>query len=357
MSDKTYTVGGDGIVREVRSLVEEFVPAHVIEVADPVTGDKVPFVQSGRNIVPLPSGVFEQYRDRPIFRHGTATLLSLASLIDHVNRFKDSESVVFADDDRVRPSITAVLDYHPAGGAAMLGHDIEPRYGAHRSVFAFPLSDEWKAWMAHNGEDNAMGMADFAAFVEDRLPDVLFVEDDDGLPEDIARLIETLGGASTIATPNKLMELSRGLQVNEESTVAQAVNLQTGEGLVTFNATHTDASGAPLRVPAVFLIGIPVFRNGQFWRIAARLRCRKRGGGLIFWYELYRTDRTFDAAFQQSVEQVREETGLPVLIGRPESAAPPAAPLMGVDLARDVSADREAAFRNAKLAIAGQTLR
>jgi post-segregation antitoxin (ccd killing protein) len=305
----------DGVVKEGRNLVESYVKAEVIEITEPETGVKALVIRSGNSVTPLAASVFDSYRDEPRHRHGTATMLSLDSLIEHVNRFRDTDSMIFADDSREKPSITAVLDYHHAGGAI----DGAPaRFGKHRSVYAFPVSDEWKAWQAKNAEP--MGMADFAAFLEERIIDVLYIiPGEDSLPEDVQRLVDTLGGGDPVATPNKLMELARGLQVNESAIVQEAVNLSSGEGVVRFQASHTDEAGAPLKVPSLFLIGIPVFNNGPLYRIAARLRYRKNGGRITFWYELWRTDRTFDHAFNEAVERVRIETETPVLIGKPEA--------------------------------------
>jgi uncharacterized protein YfdQ (DUF2303 family) len=238
-------------------------------------------------------------------------MLSLDSLIDHVNRFKDADTVVFADDSRSAPSMTAVLDYHRAGASG------DPRFGKHRSLYAFPLSDEWKAWSKANAE--VMSMADFAAFLEERIIDVLFVEPGEELPEDVQRMLDALGSGA-VASPNKLMELARGLQINESAVVQEAVNLQSGEATIRFQAEHTDQNGAPLKVPSIFLIGIPVFNNGPLYRLAARLRYRKNAGKIVFWYDLWRTDRTFDHAFTEAVQRVKIETELPVLIGKPEAA-------------------------------------
>lgn len=303
-----------GAIEQARDLVEKYVKSEVVTLTDPRTGIDALFAKTGNDISVIPSTAFDSYRDQPVYRQGTASMLSLDSLIDHVNRFKDSGSVVFANDSRDTPSLTAVLDYHPGGAAA----DVDPRFGKHRSTFSFPLSDEWKAWAEGNAQ--AMPMADFAAFLENRIIDVLYIiPGEDELPEDVRRLIDTLGGGDTVATPNKLMELARGLQVNENAVVQEAVNLASGEGIVRFQAEHTDASGAPLKVPSLFLIGIPVFRNGPLYRIVARLRYRKTGGRLTFWYELWRTDRTFDHAFAEAVERVKVETDLPVLLGKPEA--------------------------------------
>jgi hypothetical protein len=315
---ETLTAIGS-VVTDVRSLVEDYAKAEVISVTEPNTGMSVPAVIAHGGIVSVPTSAFDAFRSYPRFRHGTAQMLSLDSLIHHINRFKDDGSAVFADDDRARPSITAVLDYHREGGAAEpLSGNVGQRFGKHRSAFNFPLSDEWIAWNEKNAE--AMTMVDFAEFLENRIIDVLFIiPGEDSLPEDVQRLVDTLGGDNTVATPNKLMELARGLQINENAVVQEAVNLASGEGIVRFQSEHTDAHGQPVKVPSLFLIAIPVFRNGPFYRVAARLRYRKQGGRLTFWYELWRTDRTFDHAFKEAVERVAVETALPVFTGKPEA--------------------------------------
>lgn len=310
MNDPTL-INSDGFVAEVRDLVETYVTAEVIEVTEPGSGVKALAVRSGNTVTPMAASVFDQYRTNPLRRAGTATMLSLDSLIDHVNRFKDADTVVFADDNRSAPSMTAVLDYHRAGASG------DPRFGKHRSLYAFPLSDEWKAWSKANAE--VMSMADFAAFLEERIIDVLFVEPGEDLPEDVQRMLDALGSGA-VASPNKLMELARGLQINESAVVQEAVNLQSGEATIRFQAEHTDQNGAPLKVPSIFLIGIPVFNNGPLYRLAARLRYRKNAGKIVFWYDLWRTDRTFDHAFTEAVQRVKIETELPVLIGKPEAA-------------------------------------
>src|SRR3546814_3469729 len=118
-----------------------------IVLVDPVTGSEAPGYASGSGISPVPASYFDGYLDAPRFRRGQANLTTIESLIEHVNRFKDSQSVLFAVDDRKRPSITAIIDYPPAGGI----DETAPRHGAHRSMFAFPLSAAWNAWVAKNG--------------------------------------------------------------------------------------------------------------------------------------------------------------------------------------------------------------
>lgn len=304
-------IRGDALA-QMRALVETYAKPDIVDLVDPVTGVRAPATVNADGAKAVPASVFDDYLLAPRFRRGTATLTSLDSLIEHTQRFKDLDSIVFANNDRAAPSLTAVLDYHPIGASS------PARHGRHRSAFAFPLSDEWKAWIASNG--TVMKMVEFAEFLDERVIDVLhLIPDEDELSEDLQKYIAAAGGDATIATPQKLVELARGLQINESSVVREVAKLSSGEGQVLFQTEHSDGNGEPLRIPNLFLIGIPVFSNGVFYRLAARLRYRKNPGGIVFWYDLWRTDRTFDHAFNEAVERVKIETGLPVLLGKPEA--------------------------------------
>jgi uncharacterized protein YfdQ (DUF2303 family) len=296
-----------GVVAEARTLVEDYIKPELVTVTEPITGVQAPAMLTASGLKSVPASTFDDYRPRPSRRKGTATLLDLDSLIAHVERFKDDDTVLFANDDRASPSLVAVLDYHHAGGGS------DARFGEHRARFAFPLSDEWKAWSASNKKP--MSMIEFAAFLEDRIIDVL--DDTSDLPKDMQRFVSAIGG--NIASPTKLMETAVGLKVHEKSNVGETVNLASGEGEISFVSTHTDGAGKPLKVPNLFLIGIPVFKNDPAYRIAVRLRYRKRDGGLTFWYELWRQEPVFDHAFGEALERVRKETKLPILLGSPEA--------------------------------------
>jgi len=309
MDDETKN---NGMVTAVRALVEDYAKAKIETLSG--AGASAPFaMMPGAGPVVVPASAFDAYRTQPRFRHGTAALLSLDSLIDHTNRFKDEGSMLFADDNRDAPSIMSVLDYHPAGEALTTA----PRFGKHRAIFSFPLSDEWKAWTEFN--KTPLKMAAFAEFVEERIIDVLhLIPEEDELSYDLQKFISACGGEAIIATPQKLVELSRGLKVNESSVIKEVVNLGTGEGQILFSSEHSDSNGQPLRVPSLFLIAIPVFRNGPLYRLAARLRYRKTAEGILFWYDLWRADRVFDHAFKEGCERAQVETELPLLFGKPE---------------------------------------
>lgn len=280
--------------------------------------------------------LLDEYRVRPERREGTATMQDLDSFIAHVNRFKDADTALFADASRERPSLLAVIDYHERvnfadadfaevgadGETAAKVHrtDAKPRFGKHKTFYAFPLSREWKAWQAKNGQ--SMTQLEFAAFLEERGIDILPAPVFEGPLSDadakLKKIADLLRGR--FAGPEKMMDLSRGLAIHESARVIAATNLSSGEGAVTFETEHKDGEGQKLEVPNLFTIGIPVFEHGDLYRVLVRLRYRKNGGSLNWFYDLYRADTVFDDALKQACAKAAEQTGLPLFVGKPEGA-------------------------------------
>jgi len=269
--------------------------------------------QDGTSFLVLPDGLsaeslkrFEdERRPNPERRRGTATLTTLQSFADHVSRFADDHSAVFASDDRERPELLAVLDYHQQGA---LG---QPRFGEHRSLYRFPLSDEWRAWSALAGK--SLDQATLANHLEDHLDDVLSPE---SVGETVKEFAERHGIA--LAGPLRLQELARGLSVRVDRKVTNLQNPSTGEARIHFEETHAGEDGGELKVPGGFALGIPVFRGGDLYQVPARLRYRVSKGLILWSIALHRTDRVFDHAFEQACRLVEEATGLPIFQGKPE---------------------------------------
>lgn len=301
--------GAGGLMRASVDLVEGYMRPEIVTLTDPLTGVEALARLDRHGVTAIPASVFDDYRKEPVRRKGVATLFDLDSFIEQSKRFLANGSIVFANNDRSNPSLTTVFDYHPAG------YDSAPRFGGHRAHFAFPLSDEWQAWKAL--DNKTMEMKDFAAFLEDHIIDVLDTSEVN-LTEDQQRYVDRLGGRAKIATPAKLMEIATGLRVLENVTTSNAVNLDTGEMQVEFKNEHQQTEGQML-VPSLFAIGIPVFVNGHAYQVLVRLRYRAAGGKVMFFFNLWRTDRVFDHAFDEAVSQVQEQTGLEVRLGKPES--------------------------------------
>lgn len=255
----------------------------------------------------------DTYRERPIRRKGTITTTTLDSFVALVNRQSGEDSVIFADDS-ARPSMTAVLNFHEAGDGG------EPAWGDDRITYAFPLSEEWIAWTSKNKVK--FEVAEFAEFIENRLFDI----GEQGSAGSITQRFAAASGVS-LAGPQAIRNLSKGLSVRVEHKVARVVNLQSGEGRMEFSEEHKGDDGTPMSVPAAFHIMIPVFKSGALYSIPVRLRYRTGGGKVIFFFEIHRAELFLLDAVNEALAIVRRAEdatkgtaqqpgcGLPVFMG------------------------------------------
>lgn len=252
-------------------------------------------------------GFLDEYRDKPERKKGTATLTNLDSFIAHVNREKLEHSAVFLNESG--PRLVAVYDYQqPAAG--------EPRFHEHKAHYAFPLSDEWQAWMGKSGE--LISQREFAEFLEDQLTDVLDANTVK-VRADIDALEHATGGH--VATPQQLLEVSRGLKFKSNRSYANHEVLSSGDTQFTFEESTSaqTKAGQPLTVPTCFVISIPVFRLGAVYALAVKLRYRVCVDGSVAWgIALYKPEKRLEDALSEAAKRVESETGLPVFYGVPE---------------------------------------
>jgi uncharacterized protein YfdQ (DUF2303 family) len=272
----------------------------------------------GRTIQSLKK-LIDEFREHPERRKGDSAMLDLDSFIDITNRFKSPFSAVFAVNEASTAGdlkVTSVFDYHDP----QTGDDSHARFMGHKAHYRFPLSDEWKAW--HGKNDALLDQSDFAEFLEDHITEVAAPPEIGQKPEltdfekHLANLIASL--QSRICGPSSLMELSRGLEIRTEEKLESTQRLATGEMSLTFSTEHKDSTGGQLKVPDLFVINIPVFKNGPSYLIPVRLRFKKSGGKVEWKFMLHRSEIVLDHAFREAAEKVREKTELPVFYGRHE---------------------------------------
>jgi uncharacterized protein YfdQ (DUF2303 family) len=249
---------------------------------------------------------FEAWRTKPAAKKGTAEALTLESFIALTIRHQTGDSAIFADTTWTAPRLTAVIDYHEAKSNGA------PDNGKHRVVYEFPLSEEWKAWVATNGE--VFKQIDFAAFIEDRIAELTApTEEEASYYKDLF--------ATTVATPAELVTLSRGLQINVESRVKNATVLQSGAAQIVFEEEHRDANGNVLKVPGLFMLSVAPFFLGEKVRIPVRLRYRPSGGSILWFYQIYRPDLFVTTRVREDLAIAAEQTKLPAFEAKPEMSA------------------------------------
>lgn len=294
---------------DAQAIIDEVQRLHGVELLE-LARNHVAVVPTGKSLQSL-KPLLDEYLQRPERRAGAAQLESLVSLIDHANRFKGDTSALFASagGQGAPPSLQVVIDYHQKGPPTNDGHSA--RFCEHRGVYQFPLSDEWIEWNLIAKE--TMSQEDFAELLEDRIADILPVE---GRSEESLEFANQLG--ITLASPARLLALSRGLSVKVDQKVAHHTNPASGQGSIAWQEEHSDEAGQPLEIPGGFFIGIPVFKHGDLYTVPVRLRYRVRQQKVTWTIKLHRLDVIFRDAFEDACAIAQTKTELPLFYGTPE---------------------------------------
>lgn len=250
--------------------------------------------------------LLDEQRETPERIRGTAKLDEVESFLLHVARFRSEATAIYASRSTTSPGFVAVYDYHAPGA---------PAWAQHRAEFRPALSPAWRAWQSANGEE--MNTGAFAEWWEEHAVEVLDPAGE--AAKDATTRLRAID--LRVGTPSEVLALSRGLEIRVESTVSDVKRLATGEMKLTYDEQVKGANGAPLDVPAAFVVGVPVFDEGvegDVWALPVRLRMRRQAASIAWSFHLLDADVTFHTAVDRLIEKVRAKTGLPVLIGTPE---------------------------------------
>lgn len=254
-----------------------------------------------RSIQPL-KALIEEYRIRPERRAGSAKVTTLESFIALVSRHKTVDSAIFARTAWPEPTMTAVIDYHKI--------DHTPDHARHRIEYAFPITDELRAWI--NGNNKLMEQAEFAAFLEEHAAEL-------ATPLDVEAIEYERLFKEKFATPNELVALSRSLEIFVGARVKRTERLSSGERTVEFVEEHMNTKGEKVEIPGIFMVALPAFIDGEPVRIPARLRYRATGGSISWGYQLYRWEFWLRNQVQADLARAGKGTDLPVFEGAPET--------------------------------------
>lgn len=226
----------------------------------------------------------EGFLPAPVSVRGELQVYDAASFVDYVQRFKDADTVIFAD--KVARSFTAVLDYHAVGA---------PRWGRHRAVLAARETEAWKRWTAQDGEK--MNQADFAQFIEDNIPD-----------------IAKPAGA-------ELVEIARTLEAKKDVQFQSVIRPQNGS--VNFHYSEQvqgNARGGDLAIPEEFILGLIPFEGCEKYKVVARLRYSIQAGGRLARFDLLRLEDIVEEAFAEITGDVKGGVGDTLILSGPAPA-------------------------------------
>lgn len=246
--------------------------------ADPRAIEGHPYV-----VVPQNSAVhdLESYLPNPLRKRGNVTLNDVASFCNYVKAEKTAFTRIYGLVKE--PGFTAV--FNDNGG--------ENGWKDYRAIYACPMSNEWKTWLGKSGQQ--MTQADFAAFVENNLPDI------------------------AVPPAADMLEISRSLEAKKKVNFASGIRLSNGQNELTYEEEISGtASKGKLQVPEEFTIGIPVLEGGVKYSVLARLRYRIADAGkLSIWYELVRPHKILEDAVSFVWSEIEQKTDLTVFNGKP----------------------------------------
>jgi uncharacterized protein YfdQ (DUF2303 family) len=215
------------------------------------------------------------------------------SFIEYVQRHVDENCTLWckADYKAGHVNFMAILNDHGE-------NEDETDWRDHRAHFEPTMAEEWIRWAGKNKQ--TFTQVEFASFIEDNLSDIASV---DGQP-----------------TGAQMLEMALTFEANQDMRFKSAVRLQNGGVQMSFVQDDDVQTLQKMQVFDRFSIGVPVFWNGDAYRIDARLRYRVRDGKLAFWFELIRKDKVLEAATQTLIDKIRVQTDLPFFFGDPFAA-------------------------------------
>lgn len=219
---------------------------------------------------------------KPPLRQWTSQTVSLQnemSLTAYLNRFKNPDSVIFAD--ITRDTIVGLIDYHHAADPDAT-YKVKADLAQHRAILTLPRSIEWKTWV--DNDENEMSQLDFVSFLEDNAPDVV---DPDGAG---------------------LLELVRDLEGTRNVKWGSTIRAGSVD-----NMEFTKESGAQTKgkvaLPLSIGLSIPVYFGDENVEIRAMLRRKiDSEGQLTLWYKLLRPENVRQTRFQEIVTRIEIET-------------------------------------------------
>lgn len=231
----------------------------------------------------------------PTRKRGTTMLNDAESFVAVVNDQKDDNTRLFSTTNP--PTFTAVFNHHAA----------EAGWGDHKAKYNAPISPEWDAW--NKADKRKLNQVEMAQFLESNLVDVAYIPKADATAEKPAEV-----GSPDGAT---MLEICRTLAAKKDVEFKSAIRLGDGSTQFTYNEeVRGTAANGTLEIPEQFSIGVPVFENGEKYRVDVRFRYRiGQGGDLVMWLELVRPHKVIEDAVKQLRAQIATQTALPVLNG------------------------------------------
>lgn len=250
----------------------------------------------------------DEYLEKPERIAGTSSHDSLESFLSHVIAFKQTDrTVIFASERDT--TLRAIYDYHKPD---------DPRFMEHKAIFNAKMSPRWKVW--NNLPREGFTQAEFADFVETNALDLIMppaMTSNEPADATVIAIAQTLG--MSIATPAKMLELARGVSVNESNRAKNFYDPQSGQMHIEYKSEQESEPGVRFLPPGLFLIAIPVLDKEGAYRLVCKLRFRIKASDVRWFISIYQPEQAIEDAFNMICTDAANATGLPVYRGMPET--------------------------------------
>jgi uncharacterized protein YfdQ (DUF2303 family) len=220
----------------------------------------------------------------PHRKSGTVVLSDLNSFMQFVaDQASPDDCYIYAHPDT--RTLVAVLNDHGKGHGGM------PAWRDFRVSYTAELSREFTGW--YQNDRKAMEQEAFAVFLEDNVADI------------------------SEPSGETMLQVALTLQAKTEVAFSSHRRLDNGQVQLAYTENIDARAGAgDIMIPREFALGLRLFKNGDGYKVRARLKYRLGGGKVKFWYELDRVENAIEDAFKAYVDQARS-SGFTVLIGKP----------------------------------------
>lgn len=234
----------------------------------------------------------EEYQLVPNAKTGEATLRTVDGFDAYVGAHKTAHTEIFADVTSGR--IVAVLDgFAPSSDPSGDSRPDGAGWGRHKAGLKLTHSREWLYWVGQDGKWQTQ--VDFAAFIEEGLPDIV-----------------RPSGAD-------MLELATSFQANTAIEFKSAQRRDNGEVQLTYNEAINATAGrtGTMEIPEEIVVGLRVYEGLDVQEIVAKLRYRIASGNLALRLQFLRTGEVRDEAVRDITAKIETDTGITPYEGLP----------------------------------------
>jgi uncharacterized protein YfdQ (DUF2303 family) len=217
----------------------------------------------------------EKFGDAPYRIRANKEFVDIPSFAEYMDKFSGENTLLFGS--LGGKSVTANIDYHGKGA---------PSWASHTAVLKSLVTAEWKALTAANGK--WIKQQEFAEWLTEW--NHIVVE-----PESAA-----------------LAEIALNLEGSIDGKFAARINLSNGSRVMTF---QEDVNTGNVRVPTKIHVACAPFWHSPIVDVCVQLQIRINEGKPIFRVVIQNPDRIEHEALLKTFADVKEKTGMGVLVG------------------------------------------